>query len=225
MFMQQNTSPVIPAEPRTEAALRILEAAKALFADMGYEGVSIRDIAERAKVSKANVFHHFTSKAVLYEAVLEHASADWDVQLAQLREGPGTAGERIAAFAAEDLQHQLSDPHGVYLFLRQLMDTRHTAQRRKTEQVVTDGLRALLDVLQDMKKTGELSPDVDPPALALAIFGSNFMYFQLRHILDDVFDHQRQVSPAEFSRSLIKLLNPSSRITDGPDTPSDRPAS
>ncbi len=222
--MQHTSSPVTPAEPRTEAALRILEAAKVLFADMGYEGVSIRDIAERAKVSKANVFHHFTSKAVLYEAVLEYATADWDAQLALLRQGPGNAGERIAAFAAEDLQHQLRDPYGVYLFLRQLMDTRHTSQRRKAEQVITEGLRSLLEVLQDMKKREELAPAVDPLTLALGIFGSNFMYFQLRHILDDVLDHERPISPAEFSRSLIQLLDPSPRIASGSEPPKDRPA-
>ncbi|MCC5812785.1 MAG: TetR/AcrR family transcriptional regulator [Ectothiorhodospiraceae bacterium] len=223
--MQQSTSTEAPAGPRTEAALRILEAAKSLFADMGYEGVSIRDIADRAKVSKANVFHHFTSKASLYEAVLEHATADWDAQLDLLKNGSGSIAERIADFAAEDLQHQLADPHGVYLFLRQLMDNRHTAQRRKTEEVITRGLRSLLDVLEEVQQNRELSQRIDPLTLVLAILGSNFMYFQLRHLLNGLFDPESRVTPEDFSRSLIRLITPSTGAASDSSSPSDHPAS
>ena len=42
--------------------LAILEAAERLFAQQGYDGVSMRTIAREAGVSKANIYHHFDSK-------------------------------------------------------------------------------------------------------------------------------------------------------------------
>jgi AcrR family transcriptional regulator len=49
---------------------RILDAAELLFADHGFEGTSIRDIVDAAKVNLAAIHYHFRSKEALLEAVL-----------------------------------------------------------------------------------------------------------------------------------------------------------
>jgi AcrR family transcriptional regulator len=49
----------------------ILEAARAAFADAGYHETSLDAVAERAGVSKALLYEHFSSKRELYIAVLE----------------------------------------------------------------------------------------------------------------------------------------------------------
>lgn len=62
---------------RLKAAERkasILAVAKVLFADKGYHGVSVDDIARRLGVSPAVLYQHFTSKEALYEAVLNEIS-------------------------------------------------------------------------------------------------------------------------------------------------------
>jgi len=50
---------------------RILQAATDLFAEVGYSGASTRDIARIAAVNDATVYRHFSSKKVLFAAVLE----------------------------------------------------------------------------------------------------------------------------------------------------------
>ena len=55
------------ANPQT----RILQAATALFADVGFSGASTRDIARMALVNDATVYRHFISKKDLFAAVLE----------------------------------------------------------------------------------------------------------------------------------------------------------
>lgn len=62
---------------RLKAAERresILTVAKVLFADKGYHGVSVDEIARRLGVSPAVLYRHFDSKEALYEAVLEEIS-------------------------------------------------------------------------------------------------------------------------------------------------------
>lgn len=54
-----------------DTADRILDAADTLFGDVGFDGVSVRDVAERADVNKASVFYYYNSKAELFQNVLE----------------------------------------------------------------------------------------------------------------------------------------------------------
>jgi AcrR family transcriptional regulator len=57
------------AQPE-ETARTILEAATVLFAENGYNGASIRAIAEGAGVSVGTVQHHFGTKSELYDACI-----------------------------------------------------------------------------------------------------------------------------------------------------------
>jgi AcrR family transcriptional regulator len=71
----------------TRAAL--LEQATTLFAERGYAGTSLGDVASASQVTRGAVYHHFASKQALFEAVL-------DMQEVRATE------EIIAAAAAED---------------------------------------------------------------------------------------------------------------------------
>src|SRR5690242_4388711 len=65
-----------PARPRDSAATRraLLAAGRELFADAGYEGTTVRAVAERAGVNQALLFRHFGSKEGLFaEAVTGEA--------------------------------------------------------------------------------------------------------------------------------------------------------
>jgi AcrR family transcriptional regulator len=53
----------------TRAAL--LDEATALFAERGYAGTSLEDVASASRVTRGAVYHHFASKQALFEAVLE----------------------------------------------------------------------------------------------------------------------------------------------------------
>lgn len=49
---------------------RILDVAGRLFAERGYGGTSVRDIAEQLGISNPSIYHHFGSKAELLEELL-----------------------------------------------------------------------------------------------------------------------------------------------------------
>jgi AcrR family transcriptional regulator len=51
-------------------AERILDAAEALFAERGYAGTSLRDVATRVELRIPSLYNHFPNKEALYAAVL-----------------------------------------------------------------------------------------------------------------------------------------------------------
>jgi AcrR family transcriptional regulator len=51
----------------------IIMAARPLFAEKGFHGTSIREIAEAAEISEALIYKHFPSKEALYEELLDYA--------------------------------------------------------------------------------------------------------------------------------------------------------
>jgi TetR/AcrR family transcriptional regulator len=71
------TAPLFaPGSPRhrlggERTAERILDAAEELFAERGYAGATLRDVATRVGVRPPSLYNHFASKDALYAAVLE----------------------------------------------------------------------------------------------------------------------------------------------------------
>jgi AcrR family transcriptional regulator len=55
----------------TERREQLIEVARRLFAEKGFEGTSVEEIAARAEVSKPVVYEHFGGKEGLYEVVVD----------------------------------------------------------------------------------------------------------------------------------------------------------
>ena len=59
-------------EERSERSRRhVLDAALDLFSHRGYRATTVRDIADEAKVSTGNVYHHFPDKESIFRTLLD----------------------------------------------------------------------------------------------------------------------------------------------------------
>ncbi len=66
-------------EAKSERSRRqVLDSGLQLFAHQGYRGTTIREIAEGARVSTGNVYHHFPDKHAIFEALLDEL---WEISL------------------------------------------------------------------------------------------------------------------------------------------------
>ena len=75
----------------------ILEAARASFAEHGYDRATIRDIAARAAVDPALVIHYFGSKEALFTEALRLPLAPGEVLARAMDAGPEHWGRRSSA--------------------------------------------------------------------------------------------------------------------------------
>jgi AcrR family transcriptional regulator len=67
-------------DTRTDTRTRILDVARELFIEQGYEGTSLREISDRLGITKAALYYHFRSK----EEILETLLAPFDTLLDEL---------------------------------------------------------------------------------------------------------------------------------------------
>lgn len=63
----------------------ILDAAREIFVDQGYEGFSMRRLAEKIEYSPGSIYLHFKNKEELFEVLVEESFARLLVTLSQLR--------------------------------------------------------------------------------------------------------------------------------------------
>ncbi len=82
------------ARTRTDTRARIQQVAVELFTENGYDGTSLREIAERLGVTKAALYYHFKSKEDIIGSLVEDYQAQMDALIGWAREHPGNAETR-----------------------------------------------------------------------------------------------------------------------------------
>lgn len=110
---------------------QILNVAKELFARLGFEGATTRQIAARAGVNEAILFRHFPSKEDLYWAVIE-GSCQSKGSRSRLEEKFAVAEDDREVFrqiAEEILQHSEQDPAMMRLLLFTALENHRLSHR------------------------------------------------------------------------------------------------
>lgn len=107
-----------PTRTNTKDDLR--DHARRLFAEHGYEGVSMRDIAGSVGIRQSAIYNHFPSKQhLLVDLMVSHMERLLDA----MRLAIGTAGspiERLTAFARFHVTYHIDQPEDVFLAYMEL---------------------------------------------------------------------------------------------------------
>jgi len=80
---------------RAESRAKILATARHLFAEHGYDGCSVSDIAHQAGMSQGNIYWYFSSKEDLLKAVLAEAFEGLAALFEEVAATSGTGRERL----------------------------------------------------------------------------------------------------------------------------------
>lgn len=173
-----------PGRPRSEQAHRaILVAARELLESEGFAGLRLEHVAARARVGKATVYRHFSTKEalaleLLMELALPHIAVedvgDTRVELLACVTQPiraltdGPFGPVVRALLSEiAINPALGDP-----FRESVVQARRT----EVEEAVRRGARR-----------GDLRPDADPALATELLVGPVYFRLMFGGDLDDAF--------------------------------------
>ncbi len=159
-----------------DSRIRLIEAATPLFAQKGFAGVSIRELAEAAGVNSALISYHFGGKEGLYEAVLEG-------QFAPVANAINAAGsfelspsERIAYYAkAVNAAHKQS-PY-LIRFMHGEMINPTICFETVVKKYIGKIFGLLTTAFVDGVAAGQFNPDFNPAQAAISLAGIMNFYF------------------------------------------------
>jgi AcrR family transcriptional regulator len=88
-----------PRLPGPETQARIIDAAAACFAEVGYDAAGVAEVCRRAGVSKGAFYHHFASKHDLFMLLLTRWLASLDVKLLSAQGSSGNVPDELVSMA------------------------------------------------------------------------------------------------------------------------------
>jgi AcrR family transcriptional regulator len=156
---------------------RIIEAAALVFAQKGYAGSSVADIAVQAEIGKGTIYGYFTSKEDLFFAVFEwfinRTGAAAQVNISHLG---GSAVQRLEALN-DSIMGMWDDIRNVFTLTMEFWAASASSQMRdrfrEAFRRLYEEFRAIVVALiYDGIRRGEFRSDVDPASIAAALVGT-----------------------------------------------------
>ncbi len=184
-----------------ERQVQIVEAAAKLFAEKGFDGTSIDDIAEACGVAPGLIYHYFDSKVDILRALIERKS--FLPKMAEILKLPPKATvEETLIELARAMWEMLEER-------REMVLTMHGEMQRNPEvvkvigRVIRTGIRLLSEYLKDQKAAGKLRDDLDAEIFVRTFWGAIFESFFAYHRLSPFV---RRISPKRLVQGLVRLL-------------------
>ena len=95
--MSQTLAPPAAGSKAEATRAAIIDTAERLFRTLGYQKTAVADIARELRMSPANVYRFFASKAAINEAICTRILAGLEDLAWDIARGPGSAPERLRA--------------------------------------------------------------------------------------------------------------------------------
>jgi len=189
-----------------DAVDRVLAAAEELFATCGYDAVSISAIADGAEVSKANIFHHFQSKRLLYISVLKAAAVHSQKLLMGLEETKSGFSERLLELMHGQLGNYLSHPEKSKLLMREVLHHTSDDEVNVLKDDFAKNFSRVVSLIEKGQAVGELRASVDPAIVATTILAANIFYFRTREHLQGLSEISFANNPDTYVSEVMDLL-------------------
>ena len=184
----------------------ILEAAEELFAENGFDAVSMSAIARQAQTSKPNIYHHFKNKDELYLAVMKSAVQRSSALLDSLEEAPGSHGQHLADFSAGQLLNILNNNRSTQLILREALSGGSKRGQDIAKHVVGGVFTRLVAMVRSGQQEHEFRTDLDPALAAFMIVAANLFFFQSSSVMQHIPEVNFPDNAEVFSNGVMNIL-------------------
>lgn len=149
----------------------MLQVAERLFAQHGFEAVSIRQLVDEARVNIAMVKYYFGSKDGLFEALIDEKFPRTRERITELANSPLDPWEKLMAIVDIYIERFFDDPD----FHRIIMREMSMSQRPKHVSLITEHFANILATIQGFIVEGQQQGIFRPVDVALTlatVFGS-----------------------------------------------------
>jgi TetR/AcrR family transcriptional regulator, repressor for uid operon len=149
-----------------ETRNRLVQSAREVFSERGYDGATFLAIAARAGVTRPAINHYFSSKRVLYREVVDQTYELVIARGVRRAQRETTLMGRLTAFIDNALRTNIDDPSASAFMMAALVESRRHPELNRAEHVSGRASRDFFTwLIDDAIERGEIAPDVDASAL------------------------------------------------------------
>ena len=186
--------------------LAILEAAEVLFAQKGFDAVSMSAIARLANTSKPNIYHHFKNKNDLYLAVMKTAVRRSSNLLDTLEQAPGSFKQHLTEFASGQLENLLTHKRSTQLMLRETLSEGSQYGQDITQLAMGEVFSRLVAMVQQGQEENEFRKDINPMLAAFMIISANMFFFQASPTMQNIPEVDFIDDTSAYSEDVMDIL-------------------
>jgi AcrR family transcriptional regulator len=151
-----------PAAKAAETRERIVQAAREVFSELGYDAATFQAIAIRADLTRPAINHYFASKRVLWREVVEQTNALIVSAGTERAQSETNLLARLTAFFSVAMQADSEDRSAAAFLVTAVLESQRHPELSDDEH---DSLKASRDFMawavNDAIKRGELTTDTD----------------------------------------------------------------
>lgn len=167
--------------PFNDKQLGILDVAEKLFAEKGFDGTSVRDIAKTANINVAMISYYFGSKEKLLEGIVLYRSANLKLQMESITNQTVSPMEKLENLI-EFFVHLVHKNKCIY----QIINTEFNSQKREIDLELFNSTKKnnyliLERVIKEGQEAGVFKKNINIPMLVPTILGTYF-YFSNNHV-------------------------------------------
>ena len=144
----------------SETKSKIMDAARILFADHGFEGTSIREIAKVAEVNVASINYHFSNKDNLFTSILHRGYVECSQNMRLLY---NSQRPELEDLLVHFFRYFLNKSHDLISYFKMMMSTQHshhlTAQGTEDVLIGPPGAKVIAEAI--VKEVGNQLADED----------------------------------------------------------------
>ena len=197
-------------EKQKDTLQRILDTAAEVFADSGFAGARMDEIADRAGVNKATIYYHIGAKETLYARVLHEHFASAGDQFDRVLGSVSDPEEKLSLFIQQIARVMDQNPRKTVMMLREI-----AAGGEHFPDIVARDLSViigkLMEILSEGQRQGRFIP-VNPFSLHLMVIGAFVLYRVSQPVrkkiigLTDSPEHQEATVSGEFADEIERLV-------------------
>jgi AcrR family transcriptional regulator len=156
--------------------IKIIEKAIECFGELGYDGASMRLIAEKLGISKPAIYYYFPDKEHLFHGIVEFVFNEFTKVLKEIKSKPIDAISKLKEIAITRFQ-PLRNQSNIRRFMHGIFTNGVKHGLKIDHKVMFDTQEnIILEIIQQGIDEGQLRPDIDKRHFLYAFIGTINIY-------------------------------------------------
>ena len=204
-----NFVPMLENKPQefSEKQRHILEAAEGLFATKGYDGTSVRDIAQEAGVNIAMISYYFGSKEKLLQAVFEMRTRYVTEQIeSMLRDETLEPMDKVFKLIDNYIERIMSQQQFHKIMVREQITQKDTEIVKLIQETKKRNLDLIKKLITEGQRKGAFKKNIDIPLMMMTMIGTANQLITAQHYYREM-NNLHDLPDDEFQKLIKKKLS------------------